>query len=182
MKKSVLMILLAAGLTAEASVREGTFNKTLTAGETELTLAGTGSLSRWFIKGCDMALFTEKETAAKDVLNDIPRALEFYYHVRISSDQFATAAWDTMEKNFSRKELEEQKSAIDKLHKLYRDVQKGDRYRLVYEPGAGTTLYLNNQKLGTVEGTKFAEIYFSVWLGKVPIDRHLKADLTKGLK
>jgi hypothetical protein len=171
-----------AGLSARAGVREGTFENTMTVGDTVLARAGAGSLSRWFIKGCDIALFVAKGTKKSEVLDDRARALEFSYYVGIEAEQFATAAWDTLKKNFRESELKERKRDIDKLHTFYRTVESGDRYRLVYEPGAGTTLFLNEKKLGTVKGQEFARTYFSVWLGEVPIDRGLKKRLTGGLK
>ncbi|OVE76539.1 hypothetical protein BVX97_00830 [bacterium E08(2017)] len=150
-------------------------------GEAELEIAGKGVLARWFIKGCDMALYVPAGTSRNDVLTDVPKALEFYYYREIKAEQFATAALKTLQKNWSEKELAGYQVSIDKMHSLYRTVKKGDRYFLQYVQGEGTTLFLNGKQLGTVEGADFASIYFGVWLGEIPLDEKLKAGLLSGL-
>lgn len=153
------------------------FRRIVPAGTNVLQFVGAGELSRWFIRGCDIAFYTPRGTPETRVLDDIPRCLEFYYYRTIKADQFATAAWDTLSKAFSTKVLDRNRPAIDKLHGIYEDVEKGDRYRLVYLPGKGTTLYLNGKTLGTVEGSEFSKVYFSIWLGKKSLDARLRARL-----
>jgi len=153
------------------------FPRILPAETNILHFVGAGDLSRWLIRGCDIALYTPKGTPETDVLGDIPRCLEFYYYRTIKAEQFATAAWDTLNKAFDKKVLDRNKAAIDKLHGIYKNVKKGDRYRLIYVPGKGTTLYLNGKALGTVEGSEFSKVYFSIWLGKKSLDEKLRARL-----
>ncbi|MEJ2519407.1 MAG: chalcone isomerase family protein [Desulfuromonadales bacterium] len=50
----------------------------------------------------------------------------------------------------------------------------GDRYRLIYRPGTGTELRLNDRRLGTIPGDDFAVAYFSLWLGEQPIDKRFR--------
>ena len=153
------------------------FPKSVGEGAGELRFVGVGELRRWMIKGCDIAFYAPAGMDAKDALADKPRCLEFFYYRTIESAQFATAAWKTLEGAFSKKVLAANKDAIDELHRLYRDVDKGDRYRLLYVPGTGTQLFLNGKLLGGVKGSLFAEVYFSIWLGDKPLDGTLKARL-----
>jgi uncharacterized protein YecE (DUF72 family) len=162
---------------APAAVPADRFPPTTDVAGRTLHVRGTGLLSRWMIKGCDMALYVPRDTPRGRILTDVPRCLEFHYYRTIRADQFAAAAWDTLRRNYSDAELEKLKPKIDRLHDVYRDVAKGDRYRLVYVPETGTTLYLNGEALGTVEGEEFASAYFSVWLGPEPLDRRLKREL-----
>jgi hypothetical protein len=57
---------------------------------------------------------------------------------------------------------------------FYRDVTPGDRYRAEYNPGDGTTLYLNGKALGTIKGDEFSKAFFSIWIGKNPIDKKFR--------
>ena len=146
-----------------------------------LQLTGIGALRRWMIKGCDIAFYVPTGTARAEVLNaGVPRCLELRYVHAISADQFAHAAWDTLRRNFDQTQLASLKPDIDRLHALYRDVKPRDCYRLCYAPGKGTTLILNGQPLGTVEGEVFAAAYFGVWLGETPLDKRLKERLLAG--
>ena len=63
---------------------------------------------------------------------------------------------------------------------MYRDVEPGDRYRLTYEPGRGTTLSHNGQRLGTIEGADFAADYFGLWLGADPLSESFRDELLSG--
>lgn len=161
---------------------EITFPDSLRVNDQELNLAGTGILSRWFIKGCKMGLYVPKAAGNEDLLKDIPKCLEFYYYRDIKAEQFGVAAWETMQSNWTENELSALKNDIDKLHEIYRDVSSGDRYKLLYIPETGTSLFLNGQLLGTVKGAEFAKVYYSIWLGDKPIDSYLKKHLTEGLQ
>lgn len=178
MKKHLLSVLAALVLPTLCRAADlAPFPKIVGAGTNVLQFVGAGDLSRWFIRGCDIAFYAPKGTAARDVLSNIPICLEFYYYRTIKAEQFATAAWDTLNRAFPKETLDRNRSAIDRMHGIYSDVEKGDRYRLVYEPGKGTTLYLNNKSLGVVEGGEFAKVYFSIWLGEKSLDDKLRAKL-----
>lgn len=182
-RQYLVFIFLPALLLSSPSVaKEHDFPDVLNVDGQDLKQAGAGGLYKWFIKGCDMALYVPVGTRRQDVLKDVPKCLEFFYYHNIRADQFAYAAWHTLERNWKKETLDTNKSAIDKLHGIYRDVSKGDTYRLLYIPGAGTKLFLNGKLLGTVEGNDFARIYYSVWLGKEPISEKLKEHLLEDLK
>ena len=178
-----LITLAICGLLAPAPLTAGDFKDTLTVRGDTLELAGEGALSRWMIKGCDMALYVPEGTKPGRLLDaETPRALEFIYARGIKSEQFASTAWKTLRQNWNKEELAEAKSDIDDLHELFQDVGKGDRYRLVYRPGEGVELLLNNESLGAAGDSELAEVYFSIWLGKEPLDVGLKRKLVSGLK
>jgi hypothetical protein len=61
----------------------------------------------------------------------------------------------------------------------YRDVKPGDRYALTYIPGSGTELSFNGSPLVVIDGADFAAAYFSIWLGKRPLDPGLKDKLLR---
>ncbi len=165
-----------------AAEDESLFAPTMQVGTNALHRVGVGALRRWMIKGCDIALYAPRGVSRARVLEDIPRCLELHYVHALRPDQFAAAAWDALRRTYRTDELVPLTPRIERLHKLYRPVAKGDRYQLIHEPGVGTHLWLNGDLLGTVAGADFAAAYFGVWLGKEPLDKGLRGDLVKGLK
>lgn len=182
MNKFILSMVLVCFVCVRGFSSEASFPEVIREGDTLLVRSGVGTLSKWFIKGCDIALYAEAETKKSAILDDFPKCLELYYYRTIKSDQFAVAAWETLRKGWDEKRRNAEKSAIDRIHALYKDVSKGDRYRLIYIPDVGTRLFLNGKSLGCVEGAGFAEVYFSIWIGKTPMDLKLRDMLTAGLK
>lgn len=101
-----------------------------------------------------------------DALSDLPRHLEIDYLRSISRKDFIEAADDMLAKQHHPEVIQSIQSGIDQINPLYQDVNKGDRYSLTYIPGTGTTLSLNGEVKGVIEGAEFARIYFSIWLGE----------------
>ena len=54
------------------------------------------------------------------------------------------------------------------------DLKKGEELVLTYAPGKGTTIQSSSGQEMSVQGRDFADALFSVWLGKNPVDEHLK--------
>lgn len=177
-KRSHLLPLIALSATCcTTTVASELFEPTAQAGPHVIHRLGVGSLRRWWIKGCEVALYAPKGTRQEEILANIPRCLRLHYFHPIRADQFAVAAWDVLQRHFSESEIADLKDQIDALHALYQDVKKGDDYELLYVPGEGTTLSLNGKALGKIKGAAFSAAYFSVWLGEKPLDDRLKSQL-----
>ncbi len=105
------------------------------------------------------------EATSRDPLDEFPKELEFEYARKIGSEQLVGAADKILRKSISPAKLAEIGSQIEELNAAYRDVGRGDRYTLRYEPGKGTSLLLNGDVIHEVPGEDFHRIYFSIWLG-----------------
>ena len=173
------------GNAGSAQIEGVHFPDTLTAGDTQLRLHGTGLLRyRVFIKGYVAALyladsFDEKATPTT-VLADVPRRLEIEYFWAIPAAGFAEATVDGIVQNTDRETFEILRDRIERLNALYEDVEPGDRYALTYVPGAGTELSRNGRSLGVIEGEDFSSALFSIWLGERAIDDSLRRQLLAG--
>jgi len=143
----------------------------------ELRLTGTGLLRWYFLDAYVAALYLEPGQPAMEVLSDVPKRLVIEYFHGIDAEDFARATIDRVLANVGEAEFERLRPGIEELNALYRDVRPGDRYALTYVPGVGTELSLNGQALGTVSGSALARAVFAIWLGEVPLDRELKAEL-----
>jgi len=125
----------------------------------------------------DAALYLPGDIPGKDVLKDVPKQLELSYHISIKGSKFGESAEPYLEKNVPPEELTRLRPRIEQLNRLYRDVKEGDRYALTYAPEKGTTLSLNGNPLGTIEGADFAAAYYTIWLGAKPISDKLRDEL-----
>ncbi len=84
-----------------------------------------------------------------------------------------------LSRNVSASTLSSLRDRLDRIRAAYRDVKPGDRYALTYRPGSGTELSFNGTTLVVIQGDDFASAYFSIWLGKQPLDPGLKEDLLR---
>ncbi len=163
------------------TLERATFAKSITAGEEQLTLRGA-ALLRWLklVKVYVAALYLPERTKPSEVLSDIPKRLEISYLVAIKGADFGPAAEPILARNISGADLKRLRHRIDRLNAAYLDIRPGDRYALTYRPGTGTELSYNGEPLVIIEGADFAAAYFSIWLGRKPLDDNLKKALLHG--
>ena len=132
------------------------------------------------IKVYDAALYSEESADGGDILDtNISKCLYLKYSVAVDADDFVNAANTVLTRQFTSERLKEVATELETLHNGYRDVEKGDSYTLCYaEAAQTTTLALNGQEVVAVSSLDFAEIYFSIWLGKTdPLDEKLRKNL-----
>lgn len=182
----VLAAVLAAACAAVAPARaaveiEGVqFASRVDAGDVELELNCVGLLCYMrFLKGYVAALYVDRDIAAADPLGDVPKRLEISYFWDIDGDDIGAAGEDLVARNVDAATLERIRPHLDRIRALYEDVRPGDRYALTYVPGRGTELALNGEVKGVIEGAEFARAYFSIWLGREPMDVSLREQLLR---
>lgn len=147
-----------------------------------MKLKGTGLfMYLGFIKAYVGALYVAEGTAANDVLSDTPKRLEVEYFHALKGKDFGVTTNKMIAKNTAGNTLERIRPQIEYHNSLYEDVEPGDRYSLTYIPGVGTTLALNGEPKGTIEGADAAAAIFSMWLGDFPMNKPFKEQLL-GLK
>lgn len=172
-----LLVVLLAMLAApgNATTVAGTaFPSSLEVGDREFALSGAGLYRKYLFKVYANALYLPEAVPPDQVLDGSPRCLLFHYFREIRPDQFAEAARNFLEKNLSADEIAAIRPQLKRMNELYRTVEEGDRYRLCYRPGEGTTLALNDEHLGTIPGERFANAYFRIWLGEESVSNELR--------
>ena len=154
-----------------AEIEDVDFPDRVEAGDTTLPLFGLGLLRyKILFRGYVGGLYLPPGTPASRTLEDVPKALELYYFWDIDAPLFGEAANELLAKTHPPERIAALRGRLDRLHALYRDVEVGDRYRLTYVPGEGTSLRHNGELLGTIPGADFAADYFGIWLGEEPIN------------
>ncbi len=140
-----------------------------------LKLRGYSILNYMFvIRAYAGALYIRPETQSSQVLDDTPRILELYYFHKITMEDFRESTTEMIKRNTTDPGFRAIKERLGTFNGFYRGVKPGDRYRAEYIPGKGTTLYLNGRSLGTVKGNDFSKAFFSIWIGRSPIDKKFR--------
>ncbi len=67
---------------------------------------------------------------------------------------------------------------MEQFADFFPDMKDGDVIVLTMVPGAGTTVVLNDDQKGVIEGDDFAEGLLKVWLGDHPPTDDLKVGMT----
>ena len=84
-------------------------------------MVGRGTLSKWFIKGCDMALYLADGVGEDEVLLDDGQTYTFSYTLQGTEDEGSATVVVVAEDLAGRAAI-----AIDNA-RLYRDIQEADR-------------------------------------------------------
>ena len=151
------------------------FNDEYTAGGKKLNIRGYAILNYMLvIKAYAGALYMENGTPSSSALGETPRILELYYFHKISAEDFRESTIEMIKRNTTDGEFGIISERLNRFNSFYRGVKPGDRYRAEYIPGRGTTLYLNGTPLGTIQGNDFSKAFFSIWIGRDPIDKKFR--------
>ena len=139
---------------------------------------GTAHYAR-FIPVYDAALYIDQDAGSQDSLFDpgIAKRLDIVYRTSVKARDMITAAERTLARQHSDATLARWRAEIDALHAAYRDVSSGDRYALVFQPGAGLWLEFNGKPVIHVAAAGFAQLYLGIWLGEPPLSERLKQAL-----
>ena len=151
------------------------FNDEYSAGGKKLNIRGYDILNYMLvIKAYAGALYMENGTPSSSVLGEAPRILELYYFHKISAEDFRESTIEMIKRNTTDVEFGIISERLNRFNSFYRGVKPGDRYKAEYIPGKGTTLYLNGTALGTIPGNDFSKAFFSIWIGRDPIDKKFR--------
>lgn len=177
-----VLLAMPSATSARVDVGGAGFEQLLAVGaDDRLALQGATVYRYMLFKVYAAGLYLQPGTPTARTLDaDTARRLELVYFRDIAAADLERAAWHVLERSHAAAELERLRPRIERLHGWYRDVRAGDRFGLTWLPGRGTTLSLNGEELGTVEGEDFSAAYFGIWLGSSPIDSGMRTSLLSG--
>ena len=136
-------------------------------GDTTRVLNGAGWRKKLVIKVYAGALYlTEKSSDAAAILSaDEAMAVKMHFVYKKVEAEKLINAWN---EGFVNAGVEETlKSEIDTFNSYFnKPAMKGDIYDIIYLPGTGTSLYINDEYVGTVPGFEFKQAVFAIWLGE----------------
>ncbi len=145
-----------------------------------LTLNGVGIRSKFFVKVYVGALYMKNTShdAGQALKSPGPKSMQmFILYKEIDADKI-TGGWDDgIKNNLSNTEQEKVADQLKAFNALFPDLHAGDRINIDFVPGQGTSLTINKNKLGQIEGDDFFTALLTVWLGQDPADDDLKDGL-----
>lgn len=172
-----ILLALSVLLVSSASVHAGPAEELVVRGEGDVRYMG-------FIRVYDAELLAPADAVLSDVLQaQRSYCLRLTYKVALTAENFVTAAEEILSRQYAQDQLDTYRPLIDQLHQAYRDVAKGDRYRLCYDADSQSTqLILNDEVLVSVISPEFAILYAGIWLdAKRPLDAGLRNRLLASL-
>ena len=95
-----------------------------------------------------------------------PLSLKFIYNRSFTRDQLISQGNKALAVEATEEERKRYARALADLNSVYKDVVKGDCYRLDFRPDYGLSLSLNREMLVTIRDPGFGEYYLRIWLGK----------------
>lgn len=157
-----------------------TLPETVTLGAKPLVLNGAGIRSKFFIKVYVGALYLPARTrdAAAILRNAGPVAMHMYFlYSEVSKKKLVNAWNEGFDDNLDTAGRARLGPRIERFDALFRTVHKGDVIRLDYLSGTGTTVRIDDETRGVIEGEDFMQAWLRIWLGAKPAD----SDLEQGL-
>lgn len=151
-----------------------------TLADESLTLNGAGIRSKFFVKVYVGALYMKNTTHdAQQALNSAgPKSMQMFILYKEIAAEKITKGWDDgIEDNLSKAEQKKVADQLKAFNALFPDLHAGDRVDIDFIPGQGTSLTINKNKLGQIEGDDFFTALLTVWLGQDPADSDLKDGL-----
>jgi hypothetical protein len=156
---------------------------TLAPDQPALVLNGAGVRSKFFVKVYVGALYLPARAidSTSIVRHTGPVAVHMHFlHSEVSKEKLVDAWNDGFGANLSDAERARLKERIDRFNALFRTARRGDVIRLEYLPGSGTTVIINNDKQGAIDGEDFMQAWLRIWLGEKPADGDLKRAMLGG--
>lgn len=135
--------------------------------ELELRVAGLFHVGTAF-------LYLEQCASAADILETVPKQFSLELARDFKGEDLIESARSTLTRNLGVDSADQLPEALRCLAGAYVDAESGDRYDVVYRPGDGLGLFLNERLLQSCEDSEDAEKYFMIWFGEDPFHRRMR--------
>jgi len=180
MRRFAWLFLMVLPLSALAMERDGvSYPDGITVDGTRLTLNGLGTREATMFKVnvYVAALYLENPSHDGDAIcaSDETRRLVLHFVRGVSGSDIADAWSEGFEKNAS--DLSAYRERIDRLNSWMSPMEDGDRMIFTYRPGQGLEVTVKGVPKGTISGSDFARVFFSIWLGDDPPNDGLREGL-----
>ncbi len=136
--------------------------------ELELRVAGL------FRVGTAYLYLDQCEGASERILESIPKQFSLRLARSFSGEDLADTARDTLKENLGLDSVDELPESLSCMASAYVDADDGDRYDVIYQPGEGLAMFLNDELLKTCEDSGDAAKYFMIWFGEQPFHRRMR--------
>jgi hypothetical protein len=108
-------------------------------------------------------------------------ALELQYLRRLEGTAIASRSIDEMRRVGSFTEAQAQ-NWLATMRTLFPNVGPGERITGVNLPGVGVEFWVNGRRVGAVNDTDFARLFFGIWLDERTSEPKMRAQMLQGLQ
>ena len=147
-----------------------------TVGEQSLVLNGAGVRSKFFFDIYIGALYLPSKTESAQQAMQMKgnkRVLMHFLYGEVSKDKLVKGWTSGFEKN-SGEHLSELQARLNQFNNLFQDMKKGETVVFDFTIDGTTTVIINGQTAGKIEGADFQQALLAIWLGEEPADDDLK--------
>lgn len=126
------------------------------------------------------AFYAEPAISAKQSVQTLtPQRLELFYFRDIDREDVIKAANATLERQQTEDALKRLRPEIERLHKSFQNISKGDRYDLSWDETDGLTLTRNQKVIFASPDPELAKAYLAIWLAPDGLSDKLRESLLK---
>ena len=141
---------------------------------------GAGTLRFWGIAVYHANLYTPPGWRP-DTLGQAPVVLELHYQRAFKGGDIARRSIEEM-RRAGPMTRDEESAWLSAMERVFPDVRAGDRIAGLWQPGVGARFILTRadgtiQPLGSIEGGRFAERFFGIWLAPTTSEPALRQAL-----
>lgn len=183
MRKGLLALMVfgvCCGSAAAAEVDGIVFPPQIELAGTTLQLNGAGIRTKFFLHIYAAALYTgHRLSSAAAVLADAgpKRIVMHFIYDGVSQKRLAEGWSEGFEKNQDKAAMDALRPRLDRFNAMFREAHRDDVYRFDMLPDGSTSVFLNGQLQGRIDGADFQRALLAVWLGSRPADADLKQSL-----
>lgn len=138
---------------------------TLEAGAGDLVLNGAGIRKKLGFKVYVGGLYLKGKTANSQMIIDADEPMAITMHwLRTGPVDKVTETYTEGFKYSAPNPSDALKADIDIFLNALQEARKGDVWKLIYNPGRGTAMYLNDELSVSFNGLEFKKALFGIWL------------------
>jgi len=181
-KLGLLFIFLAIVGTTQAQVKVGdaTLPNKVTFSGDDLTINGAGLREKFFFDIYAGGLYLKKKSTGASEIAAADETMAIKLHIlsgMMSRSKMAGALRDGFEKSTNGNTAPLEKRINTFIGFIKEEIEEGQIYDIVYEPGKGSVIYKDGVEKGYVEGLDFKKALFNIWIGDNPADKGLKNEM-----
>ena len=184
MKKlaTTLLLTIAMATTAQAARVSGVdVPETLSVAGQNLTLNGAGVRDKWFMDIYVGGLYLPEPMSDPQAIITADQPMAIKLHMvsgMITSDKMKDATMDGFE-SATGGNMTPIQDEIDKFIAVFdEEIEEGDVFDIIYEPGSGVVVNKNGKEQGVIGGgLPFKQAVFGIWLSEDPAHSGLKSQM-----
>lgn len=146
-----------------------TLPETQMVSSTQLTINGMALRQKFIFDVYVAGLYlTEKSSDPETILTeDTARIMIMHFLRDVGADKINDAWYEGLEDNVSPVSPK-LKAKFDQLANMMENIKDGEVMTFTYEPDTGTTVIVNGQNKGVIQGKDFADAILATWIGPKP--------------